>query len=466
MSVEPIGIVAILIGISCLFLGNRESVVAFGIAPVFGSAAAMFFGPANILPGHVLLGFLAVGIITRRRESQALIRSLRFGKPGFWFAVLAGYGVLTAYFTPRLLAGMTMIIPLGSTIYGDTGAAVPLVSVSSNFTQSVYLVGDLLCFGMTVAIASSEAGFLAVLSGMIGYCVANIVFAFLDIATFTTGTQFLLSFMRNAQYVLHTDDQVAGVKRIVGSFTEASAFARSTLGVFAFCGTLWLCGRRPVLTGLIALVALGLVIFSTSSTGLVGAPVIVVVLFATAIGVSGRRWNSKFATVAIVFLPLIGVAIALWIAIDPALSKLVYNYIDVIVLGKSTSDSGVERNSWNVIALQNFSDSFGLGVGLGTVRTSSFLIALLANVGVPGTFVYGCFAYGAFVRKRGIRGSLTADARLAARNGCLGLLAGDMLASPGLDQGLFFCILAGLASSAPERSTSDVRAAPSQGITA
>ncbi|CAN7619507.1 hypothetical protein LJR251_004553 [Rhizobium rhizogenes] len=465
MSIEPIGIVAILSGLLCLFLGNGATIVTLAVMAVLGSAAALFLGAANILPGHVLLGFLVLGVITRERVAQAFVHALRPGEPGFWFALLVVYGVMSAYFAPRLLTGVTQIVPLGTTIFGDTRSTVPLVPVSSNFTQSVYMIGNLICFAMTVAVASTFRGFQAVLAGLLAYSVANTVFALLDIGTYSTGTQSILAFIRNAQYTLHTDDQIAGVKRIVGSFTEASSFARSTLGVFAFTGTLWLCGRRPYISGSIAAVSLVLVVMSTSSTGLVGAPVMLLILYATAISVSGRKNTHRTATAAIVFVPLVSLAVGLMIAIDPDMSKLIYNYIDIVALGKSTSNSGIERNSWNMVAIQNIVDSLGLGVGLGTVRTSSFLLALLANVGIPGTIFYLAFAFGALIKQRGIPGSFMADARLAARNGCLGLLVGDMLVSPVIDQGLFFCMLAAMASAQPERGTQVVRASRPIGAT-
>ncbi|MBB3610335.1 hypothetical protein [Rhizobium sp. BK602] len=457
MSIEPIGIAAIVIGLFCLLLGNGATVVALAVMAVLGSAAALFLGSANIQPGHVLLAFLVLGVITRERTARDFVQALRLGEPGFWFALLVAYGVMSAYFSPRLLSGETQIVPLGTTAFGDTRSTVPLVPVSSNLTQSVYMIGNLICFTMTVAVASSFRGFQAVLAGLLAYSVANTVFAMLDITTFATGSQGLLAFMRNAQYTLHTDDQIAGVKRIVGSFTEASSFARSTLGVLGLTGTLWICGYRPLLTGSIAATSLVLVVMSTSSTGLVGAPVITLILYATALQVSARKGARSFASLAIVFVPLLSLAVGLLVAIDPDLSKLVYNYVDIIALGKSTSNSGIERHSWNVAAFQNIFDSSGVGVGLGTARTSSFLLALLANVGIPGTICYLAFAFSAFVRKRGIPGSVTADARLAARNGCLGLLIGDMLVSPVIDQGLFFCMLAALASARPERREQVVR---------
>jgi hypothetical protein len=100
----------------------------------------------------------------------------------------------------------------------------------------------------------------------------------------------------------------------------------------------------------------------------------------------------------------------------------VRNYIDLLIFNKSASASGIERESWNTFALQNFFDSYGLGVGLGTVRSSSFPLALLSNVAVPGTVFYLLFIASAFGRRRGSPRTFPTDVRLAARNACLGLI--------------------------------------------
>lgn len=224
MNIEPIGIATVLVGLFCLFLGNGATVWALAVASVFGSAAAVIVGGANIQPGHVILGFLALGTVTRREEMGAFLDALRPGTPAFWFLALVAYGIACAYFSPRLLAGATQIVPLGTTVYGDTGSTVPLAPVSSNLTQSLYMIGDLLCLAMISAVARTQQGFDSVVVGLVAYSAASMIFVLIDIGTFSTGTQSFLSFMRNAQYTLHTEEQVAGMKRIVGSFTEASAF--------------------------------------------------------------------------------------------------------------------------------------------------------------------------------------------------------------------------------------------------
>ncbi len=460
MSIEPIGVLTILIGLVCLMLGTGALVHGLAIMAVLGAAAAMLIGAANIQPGHVMLVFLVCGVLSRRREAAAAIRTLHPDEPAFWFTCLVVYGVASAFLMPRVFAGLTEIIPLGTTAFDDTGSTVPLAPVSSNVTQSLYLSTTLLCLITLTAIAATREGFSAVFNGLLACCIANTVFAILDIATYSTGTQELLGFIRNARYTLHTDSEIAGMKRIVGSYTEASVFARSTLGVLGFTGTLWLCGVRPRLTGILAGLSLVLIVLSTSSTGLVGAPVMLLLLYAFAIARlalgNGVRLTAIFALGA----PVVGLAVVLLLLLDPDAVAKIYGYVDLVVLNKASSDSGVERSSWNVISFQNFLDSWGLGVGVGTARASSFAVALLASVGVPGALFYAVFVFECFLRPRGRPGSLEADIAVATRNGYVGLLVGDLLVGPVIDQGFFFCMLAALAAAIRPRTSRVPRPVP------
>jgi hypothetical protein len=460
MSIEPIGLLTIAVGLLCLLLGYLATSATFVVAALFGASAAILIGSANIQPAHLLLAFVAPTVLTRRREAASAINAVTLPKPGFWLMCLVIYGVVSAILMPRLLAGSTPIIPLGVSEYANTGSTVPLGPVSSNFTQGVYLVADLLCFTMVVAIASTYAGFATITGALVAYAAGNVLFALLDFGTYATATPWLLVFMRNARYTLHFEEEVSGLKRIVGSFPEASAFARSTLGALGFTGTLWICGRRSALTGTLALASLVLVVLSTSSTGLAGAPPVLVILYATALMRSGFHSNRPYRSAVVLCAPLLVVGLILAVLLDDGVSETVRNYIDLLIFNKSVTDSGMERDAWNTFALQNFFDSYGLGVGLGTVRTSSLPIALLSNVGVLGFVFYLLFVVSAFGLRRGTARTVTADVRLAARNASLGLIIGDIFAAPTVEQGLLFYVLAGIASAEPERSTAELSAAP------
>jgi hypothetical protein len=258
--------------------------------------------------------------------------------------------------------------------------------------------------------------------------------------------------------VLHLDDEVYGMKRIVGSYPEASSFARATLGSLAFTGTLWLGGRRPALTGPLASASLILVVLSTSSTGLAGTPLVLVLLYMTLMLRGGFHPSRPFSSAAALGAPIAVVAVTLAVLLNDAAAETVRSYFDLLIFSKSSSDSGVERSSWNTYAIQNFFDSLGLGVGLGTVRTSSFPIALVSNVGVLGTAFYLLFIASALLRRPGPARSFSADVRMAARNGCLALIIGDTFAAPTVEQGLLFYVLAGLACAEPELGLQEIDA--------
>jgi hypothetical protein len=453
MSIEPIGLITIVLGLLCLLLGYLATSTAFIITTLLGAAAAMLIGAANIQPAHLFLGFVAISTLTRNREKGAAVNALTFPKPGFWLMCLLIFGLFSAFVMPRVLAGITQIIPLGVSEYADTGSTVPLGPVSSNFTQSVYFTADLVCFTLIAAIAATETGFESIASALVACAVANVLFALLDLGTYYTGTQSLLSFIRNAQYTLHIASEVAGLKRIVGSFPEASSFGRQTLGLLAFTGTLWVCGRRPRLNSILAVISFALVVLSTSSAGLAGVVPVSLILYVTAIQRRGIRRDNPYGSAVVLCVPLAIVALILAAQLDEETFRPIRNYINDLVFNKSTTASGIERSGYNTQALENFFDTFGIGVGLGTVRTSSFAVALLAGVGIPGTILYLLFAALAFVRPRGVPRSFPSDVRLAARNACLGLMVGDLLGSPSIDQGLLFYVLAALACAEPERST-------------
>lgn len=74
MSLEPIGIFTLALGIYCLFAGTRASVVAFITLTVLGAAAAILIGSANIQPAHLFLAFLALGTLTFRKISPPRLR--------------------------------------------------------------------------------------------------------------------------------------------------------------------------------------------------------------------------------------------------------------------------------------------------------------------------------------------------------------------------------------------------------
>jgi hypothetical protein len=104
---------------------------------------------------------------------------------------------------------------------------------------------------------------------------------------------------------------------------------------------------------------------------------------------------------------------------------------------------------WNAYGWSSFLASYGIGVGLGTARTSSLVFALLSNVGVLGTLFFSLFLMGSLGKGRGVQRTLDGDVRLAARTGCVCLLIGAVVSASTVDVGLLFFTMAALATAVP-----------------
>ena len=84
----------------------------------------------------------------------------------------------------------------------------------------------------------------------------------------------------------------------------------------------------------------------------------------------------------------LGISIAYYIIIKiPSLNFI----LNGILFDKLNSGSGINRTSADIFSWNLFLDTYGLGVGLGSHRTSSFLFNMLSNVGLFGTIIWFVF---------------------------------------------------------------------------
>jgi hypothetical protein len=120
-----------------------------------------------------------------------------------------------------------------------------------------------------------------------------------------------------------------------------------------------------------------------------------------------------------------------------------------MVFNKLSTDSGVERSSWNRQALQNFVDTYGFGAGNGSLRASSFPIAVLASFGIVGTSLFGLFFIGLFFgrTKSSKCDPLDEANQMAAGSLCVAWLIAATVSGALTDLGLPFFAFAALACS-------------------
>ena len=218
-----------------------------------------------------------------------------------------------------------------------------------------------------------------------GACVA-VVTGLIDSIVSTAHAGSLLAPFRTASYVLMDSAEMLGVRRIIGLTPEASSYAALVFGfavIIAMAPSPSLYFPRPspwrqVLSA--SLIAMTLA--STSSSGVVSVMGLSAVIGGWAI-IGALR--GRLSSIAILFSSLvISTAMIGAVLFLPDVSGFASRMFDTLVLKKSLSDSYIERSTWNQVSLDAFIRSFGLGVGLGSARASSYIPMVLSNLGLPG----------------------------------------------------------------------------------
>lgn len=447
------------------------ALAVMGVAALFQAATVMDIGMATIPPGHVTLAFFMLAVVLRVNGLGVSVSALVYPRAGFFLAMIVVWAVISGFVLPRIFAGMVQVIPLN--LIGDYFVKVPLFPRSANLNQSIYFIGNLCAFLFVFGMMKSPGMLKKAAGAGLIICAANMAIAVLDSFTFAIGQPNLLDFMRNAGYSQLFGATVMGLKRMTGSFTEASAFSAMAVGLFAFAFRLWRGGVYTKWSGPLSIaLALG-VVLAFSSTGFVAFGVYFIVTYSMNLvsnegsGVAGAQSRRMFF---VSLAPIGALAIAVLVALRPDLLDPVVELFDSSIVTKLSSASGQERMAWNLSGISNFFNTYGLGVGLGSVRTSSFLVSVPANLGLIGVLLYGAFFYQLFLSANGQRwGRIDPESEqivAAARSSCFALLIAAAVSSSTMDLGLIFHIMAGIACSSPAYflSQNARRPAPEEGL--
>lgn len=447
MNLELMGVITILAGLVVLAAPIHWSFSLMVLSTLFGAAAALslpMLGGATVLVPSLFLPFFALRLFMASGEGHFLA-ALQPPQAGFWLLLLTAFGVLTAVFFPRIFQGITETMTVERVPNGRNFITLtPLRFSSNNITQSVYSVGGVVAFASAFAYFRRAGTPRHLIAAVVLLAAINLLFAIVDVVTYFTRTEHIMSFFRTANYALLTGSEKGGLKRISGTFPEASTFAGYALVLFAATASLWLDRVRSWTTGTLAALSLTALLLSTSATALVGIIVVVPFLWLRAF-VTGLRKPAMarpaFLVVAIAILPL---SILILVVIFPAITESLQNFIDEMLLSKADSQSGRERALWNTTAYQTFLDTYGLGAGLGSARASSYVLVLLSNVGILGALLFAVFVLVVLA----VRTPATEDGELpcvvrASKAGVLAMVATAAISGTVYDMGTMFYILTG-----------------------
>lgn len=372
---------------AALFFAGRAAgsglIVGFFASLPFASTAFVTLdgmgGSSPLL--YILFVIALLAALALRKDALTAIGSvLNRGKTA-WIVAAAGlYAAAGAYILPRLFEGTTTVfIPIDKVV-----KEVPLGPVSGNITQTAYFLLGVLTF-IVFSVALSRADSVQkVTRGFFALAIAHALLGWIDLGAKLSGSGDVLAPIRTASYALLTEIEQSGFWRIVGGCAEASSFAAYALAALAFSFTYWREANSKLALALTALM-LGLVLLSTSSTAYVGcAALAAVALLSLVKGFLQNRLKPQDITVIVCLLTVIALLLALYIHDD----RLFAPFTDLIrstVFEKASSASGQERAYWNMRSLETLIDTDGLGIGMGSSRSSSWPISTLSQLGVLGS---------------------------------------------------------------------------------
>ena len=353
------------------------------VASIFEAAAALIVGGSFGLQPAMVPGVLFIVYIVMQ---YAL--GMRYPGEGVVFratlplVVLLAYALLSAWLLPDAFAGQVLVWPQRPDPLA--GGMIPLEHTSGNVTQPLYLMLNVI-FTVAVALFLTRGAvpyqsiIVAYMLG--GYLVVGL--AFWQFASRNTGLPFPDDLFHSNPSWAIVEQAFGSVPRIQGPFTEPAALAGYMAGV-AFCA-LWLSvrGYQVMRPNLLLALALMTTLLSTSTTGIItlviGLPSVLAI---ASIGGDPRALGRIGKTFGFILLGAVVVLGPVFI-LKPSLMASVETVLDA-TLTKGESDSFNERTAADLGALDTLGQTYGLGVGWGSYRSSSLIPGLTANAGVVG----------------------------------------------------------------------------------
>ena len=383
----PVSVVIALLFLLAIRRGlERGMYLAIALLPFGMAAFANLPAMGNLsLPAAEVVAGWTIGLMLLWRVRHAP-RTLAGGLDahGVLLLLLSLYAVFSGTVLVRLFERRLYVFPLNGTDEGLRvspyfGSRIDLLEVgATNVSQLCYLLFSIAFFFLCRAVIARRTTEFAH-RALVTAAWLNLALGALDLVGLDAG----LAVVRTAKYALLTTHEVQGMARVIGGFPEASAYGgfSASLAAYFAAHALFDGGRRSAL--LAALCALAAVL-SFSSTAYLGLGVAAAGLLAGAAWAFLRR---AVPTRHLVFLHVaaLGALALAFVVLVTGLPDVIVDVLDQLLFSKADSSSALERGAWATVAMRAFSESYYLGVGVGSLRGNGLVSVFLGSVGIPGT---------------------------------------------------------------------------------
>ena len=443
MAVYPASAVFILLWLWISLKDPDRGVTVVMATLPFGMFAALSAGGLAILMPYFLASLTFAVFLLRRVSGQ--IQGIHVPRSGFYLLLFGAYAVFSALILVRLFAGDFLVFPLSFDLKGTrispyiSSTMKPLAPVNSNISQTVYALLSVFFF-ISVADVFRRRGPRLLEQGLVWGAGLNILLGILDLA----GLDGLLSLIRTADYALGNELRVFGLPRVIGGFSEASAFGAFSAALVGYFGASYLMSRKGR-HGLLAGGNLFFACFAFSSTGFAALAVVALLILLHARFFLGRGLSRGFGHWLVIGLAVAVIVVSVAVITTPLLDTAGDMAIRLF-LQKAGSRSGLERAAWARSGFHAFEQTWGLGAGMGSLRANGLVSVLLGSVGLPGAVLFCAFLWTSVGPVLPIRNQTGTRMFYAARVGTLTYLSAMMVSGTAPDPTLHLVSFAAIAA--------------------
>lgn len=368
----------------CIFFGS----LPFGALAVVPTALT---GGLTLTPTPIIALLIGARLLLNRQDRSSLA-GIALSKHGtvyltvFWMIACAATLLM-----PQIFESEVTIFPIRSS---DMIVEELLHPTTQNFSQLTYLSISVFAVFCFVRLTHKNFNVADLLGPIRLGALITVATGAIDYASNFVNLSALLDPFRTASYALLTSNEVFGNKRTVGLMPEASSYGSVCVFFLSLLYFLRLAVHKDPLgyaknIGLVFALAL-MALLSTSSAAIVCVGVFLVLVVVDWLWHDVSIRKTPLTKTALLWGCVLSL-VALFLSFQPRLLSELSDIFSHMILYKKESHSYEERTLWTTVSLQALQDTYGLGVGVGGTRTSSFLAALFSNTGVLGGLFFLAF---------------------------------------------------------------------------